>query len=246
MPDSPPYSPRIGRFDLNTSGRDFVVGDIHGMFPHLETLLDQVTFDPDRDRLFSVGDLVDRGPRSRDALGWLAQPWFHACRGNHEQFVLDSNDDEQRELWVGFNGGDWWLDLSVAEHEIFKEAVAAMPLAMELQTDSGLVGIVHADAPPECSWDSYMALLEAGDEDALFYALWSRGRVSGQNIAPVEGRMGRIYCGHTPTKEAVLVGNVFYIDTGAVYSYEGYADARLTMVQIQPERHIVHAVRTSD
>jgi len=76
----------VARYGINTTGRDFVVGDIHGMFPALEELLASVEFDGDRDRLFSVGDLVDRGPLSKHAPDWLAHPWFIACRGNHEQF----------------------------------------------------------------------------------------------------------------------------------------------------------------
>ena len=52
------------RFGQNPDGRDYVVGDIHGMFHHLEVLLNDIGFDEDCDRLFSVGDLVDRGPHS--------------------------------------------------------------------------------------------------------------------------------------------------------------------------------------
>ena len=236
----------IARFDINSVGRDFVVGDIHGMFSYLDILLEQVVFDPKQDRLFSVGDLIDRGPDSRDLLQWLKQPWFHACRGNHEQFALDSDDEEQLELWVNHNGGEWWLDLTATEHEVFKQVFADMPLAMELQTESGMVGIVHADLPPMLSWEGFMALLESGDEEALIYAMWSRTRVSGECTSPVEGKMERIYCGHTPMKEAHQVGNVYFIDTGAAYSYEGYPDARLTMVEVHPKRHVVYAVRTGE
>ena len=84
--------PVLVRFGPNPDGRDFVVGDIHGMFQHLEVLLRDIGFDEQRDRLFSVGDLVDRGPSSALALDWLAKPWFVACRGNHEQFAIDSVD----------------------------------------------------------------------------------------------------------------------------------------------------------
>ena len=54
-----------------TDGRDFVVGDVHGEFPTLEALLAQIGFAPERDRLFALGALVDRGPRSTDALAWM-------------------------------------------------------------------------------------------------------------------------------------------------------------------------------
>ena len=44
---------------LNQVGRDFVVGDVHGCFRTLEVALLEIEFDPIRDRLFGVGDLVN-------------------------------------------------------------------------------------------------------------------------------------------------------------------------------------------
>ena len=64
------------RMTANTRGRDLAVGDIHGHFERLQECLEAVEFDPAVDRLFSVGDLVDRGPASPQALEWLAKPWF--------------------------------------------------------------------------------------------------------------------------------------------------------------------------
>ena len=238
-------SPRVAYFDANNGGRDFVVGDIHGMFSALRELLAEVAFDPMRDRLFSVGDLVDRGPESVEALDWLANPWFFACRGNHEQFVLDSDDPEQYELWINHNGGQWWLQVDGADRERFMRTIEAMPLAMEVATGTGTVGIVHADVPPLMSWDLFIDRLEGGDPDAMFYAMWSRNRIAGVvSSMPVLGRVERVYCGHTPTRQAVAVDNVHYIDTGAVYCSEGYEEARLTLVQIQPGPHREFAVYT--
>ena len=48
-------------FSTNTKGRDFVVGDIHGELEMLKSELVKVGFDHSKDRLFSVGDMVDRG-----------------------------------------------------------------------------------------------------------------------------------------------------------------------------------------
>ena len=128
------------RFARNAAGRDFVVGDIHGMFPALRQLLARVAFDEECDRLFSVGDLIDRGPHSREALEWFAKPWFHAVRGNHEQFLLDSDDRPTRELWIRYNGGDWWLECGPAERKAFREACAALPIAIEIDATQGRVG----------------------------------------------------------------------------------------------------------
>ena len=230
--------PVVQRFSQNPSGRDFVVGDIHGMFVHLRMLLEGVAFDETADRLFSVGDLVDRGPQSGEALEWLDHHWFHACRGNHEQFAIDSIDPEQRDLWVNHNGGEWWLEVDEVRQGEFRDRFQTLPLVLEVETQSGNVGIVHADVPPFIDWQQFLALLELNNRDAALYAMWSRNRISGAtSTMPVCGGVERVYCGHTPTRKTVQIDNVYFIDTGAAYVYEGYLDAHLTMVEIHPTRH---------
>ena len=81
---------RIPRIDPNPAGRDFVAGDVHGEFPTLTRLLDQVGFETSRDRLFALGDLVDRRPDSAAALDWIESRRITlSVRGNHEQLLLD-------------------------------------------------------------------------------------------------------------------------------------------------------------
>ena len=237
----------VTRYARNESGRDFVVGDIHGMFTHLRSLLDEIEFDAAADRLFSVGDLVDRGPESAAALEWLGHAWFHACRGNHEQLAIDSGDPVLYDLWINYNGGAWWLDMDAGSRARFREVFTNLPLAIEVETATGVVGIIHADVPPRLTWSHFMEVLQARDRDAALYALWSRNRIQGDGPQlPVHGGVERVYCGHTPTRTTIRIGNVHYIDTGAVYVHEGYADARLTAVQIHPERHLEYAIRTAD
>lgn len=74
----------------NLVGRDFVIGDLHGCTLALEELLNHVRFDKSKDRLFSVGDLVDRGPDSIGALALLNERWFFAVLGNHEHMLRDA------------------------------------------------------------------------------------------------------------------------------------------------------------
>ena len=201
------------------------------MFPALRALLARSRFDEERDRLFSVGDLIDRGPRSREALDWLAKPWFHAVRGNHEQLLLDSDDPDTRDLWVRHNGGAWWLDCGPAEREAFRKACAELPIAIEIAASQGRVGVVHADAPRSNSWAEFLSRLESRDERAVEHALWSRERVAGRLGGRVSG-VDLVVCGHTPTTRIVEVENVRFIDTGAVYRQ--FAGARLTMIEIEP------------
>jgi hypothetical protein len=47
----------------NRTGRDFILGDLHGAFPFLQALLSHAHFDEHHDRLIATGDLFDRGRR---------------------------------------------------------------------------------------------------------------------------------------------------------------------------------------
>src|SRR3546814_1255791 len=58
----------------NDIGRDFIVGDLHGCLDLLQAELTRIEFDRSKDRLFSVGDLVDRGP---DSMGCLRRSEEH-------------------------------------------------------------------------------------------------------------------------------------------------------------------------
>lgn len=62
--------------DRNLAGRDFVVGDVHGHLQQLHMQLQEVTFDKSLDRLFFLGDLVDRGPDSEALLAMIDQQTF--------------------------------------------------------------------------------------------------------------------------------------------------------------------------
>jgi len=48
----------------------FVIGDIQGCWDPLQRLLATIPYDPGRDRLWLVGDLVNRGPGSLEVLRW--------------------------------------------------------------------------------------------------------------------------------------------------------------------------------
>lgn len=68
----------------------FAIGDIQGCFSELKALLAQVNFDPVRDELFSVGDIVNRGPQSLEVLRWMYthRDVVHLVLGNHDLHLL--------------------------------------------------------------------------------------------------------------------------------------------------------------
>ena len=210
----------VRRFSRNLVGRDLLVGDIHGHFTKLQAALDAVGFAPgDGDRLFSVGDLVDRGPESHLALSWLDQPWFFAVAGNHEDFAIRWPNGHMDAAHYCQNGGAWNVANLPQEQALFAEAFRALPIAVELETAGGLVGIVHAGCPRP-SWPDFVAALESPctrkmERDHLVsMAQWSRHRIEHRDDCLVSG-VRAVVVGHTPVDRVTCFGNVLFIDTGA-------------------------------
>jgi serine/threonine protein phosphatase 1 len=195
----------------NLNGRDFVVGDIHGHLALLQSELEIVGFDKSKDRLFSVGDLIDRGPNSLQCLSLIFEPWFFAVRGNHEQMMFDAlqgENDRMLELWM-VNGGAWMNSVDIGLLRALSEkAESMMPVWMELESEGGLVGIVHAE-PPE-DW----AKIEEENHQNL---IWSRTKIKQEDKSMISGVL-KVYVGHTPVEEPCNFGNTRFIDTGAFHT----------------------------
>lgn len=222
----------LQHFSRNLHGRDFVVGDIHGCFERLQYELDVIGFSETRDRLFSVGDLVDRGPSSEKSIDWIAKPWFHAVRGNHEQMAIGVAAGRHDVGNYLMNGGGWFLSMDSARQKVFAEAFDAPPYLIEVETVNGLIGIVHAEIKGE-SWREFAAELDEAHSNnkrkrLSEIALWSRTRIThGDGTAITD--LHCLYVGHTPLKEPVTLGNVRYIDTGCVFG------GQLTVAAINDE-----------
>ena len=86
--------------------RTIIIGDIHGCYQALVSLLQVLQADPASDRLVFLGDLFDRGPESfevwQTVMG-LEREFgenFVLLRGNHEDYLLQQKLTlRQRRIW---------------------------------------------------------------------------------------------------------------------------------------------------
>lgn len=206
----------------------FVVGDLHGCYTLLMNELDKVSFDPARDLLISVGDLVDRGAENVECLDLIIMPWFRSVRGNHEQMMIDGLSEYGNVNHWLVNGGGWFFNLDYDKEILAKALVhkaTELPLVIEIETRGKKVVVCHADYPS----DEY----EYGKDIDTERAIWNRERISDAMDGYHKDIAGAdlFIFGHTPARQPLKYANQMYIDTGAVFC------GNLTLVQVQGGDH---------
>jgi serine/threonine protein phosphatase 1 len=218
------YYEAVKTFDPNTKGKDYVVGDLHGCYTLLMQKLESIGFDKDKDRLFSVGDLIDRGSENEKCLTLLDEPWFNAVRGNHEQLLIDSVIDGDKNQHI-INGGVWFYSLQETERSEIADTLDTLPFAIELYTkERKKIVIVHADcgSGDEQSWVFTRKQLSKGCPVTKAQVLWSSSRIKSCMYTPRHPIPIRdidlAVVGHSVVDSPTMIDNVLYIDTGAVFT----------------------------
>lgn len=146
--------------EANHVGRDFVIGDLHGSYTAFQNLLINIGFDKSKDRIISVGDLVDRGPDSYGCLKLLNEPWFHCVRANHELMMIASFYGRPEAPYWMSNGGQWGafhsrqfnsrLEFEESEFGKLVNKARNLPYLITLKKRDGTqVHVIHAEFPLE-------------------------------------------------------------------------------------------------
>lgn len=201
----------------------YVIGDIHGRADLLDALLDTIRREAGtaKYQVVFLGDVIDRGPASRDALQLVHDtlielPGSQFIIGNHEEYLIRllerPRDIVRYRTWMD-NGGVPTLrsfgihpsgnGAGVAEQ---LEAVSWLVSALSKGIDIGLMSncvFVHAGVRPNVPID----------QQAVFDLRWIRDSFLGvENPLPL-----LVVHGHTPTRDGFpdVRRSRINLDTGA-------------------------------
>lgn len=211
----------IQRFKESKIGRSFYTTDIHGCYDLLHEQMRLHAFDTSKDVLFVGGDLADRGPYSDTVLDYIYEPWFHSIRSNHEEMLITAYENKllgQAARMLYSNGGEWYWDCSPEKQKAIYEAFKALPLAIEIESPNGLIGLIHAQVPMD-DWEKFRNMTQEELEwNGYATAQWARTKYDKQDTTEVKG-LYKCLVGHTPVNsgEVEQLGNTYYCDLGSFF-----------------------------
>lgn len=219
------------RHPLNLDKRHLIVGDVHGRFDTFISLLQAVDYNEEQDIIYSVGDLIDRGPKAVEVVEFFTKQSAFAVLGNHEQMV--NNPADWLKVWMyPPHGGPNTLD-SLDHHgkdiNWLREFCSSLPICIDVgeEDDPNAFRIIHAECSPSMSEDDFRNyLLSYPDEAPEGELLWGRSTITRalKNIKHLKPShhgiffhenytTRNVFSGHTPTERVITVRNMKWIDT---------------------------------
>lgn len=184
--------------------KTIIIGDIHGCFDELLELLATIGA-AEEDRVVSVGDLIDRGPKPVEVVRFFRdRPGALALRGNHEDKHLRIATGE---LTPAPSQALCKVQCGEAYDEILAY-IATLPMYLDLPEAI----VVHAGFDPNREPDQQLP-------NVLMRARWPGMKFGGDPVgwtARYQGEKPLVY-GHTVFETPRVVGRTFGIDTGACH-----------------------------
>ena len=134
----------------------YIIGDVHGCFDTLMALLKKLPKEADASNTIFLGDLIDRGPKSRQVVEFIREGGYQCVIGNHCQMMKEGLEQAETGLyndmydtWV-YNGGDKCLKSYEGHAKQMKKDIEwfdSLPLYLTFDYPEGTKDLLLSHAP---------------------------------------------------------------------------------------------------
>ncbi|MBU2510418.1 metallophosphoesterase [bacterium] len=204
------------------SKRTVIIGDVHGCLEELDLLLAKVNYRPEKDSLYFLGDIINRGPYSKETYHRYKELQAVSILGNHEWHILTDMKNHgiskycqrlRAEFGVAFddflNDIEQW-PLFIENDEFILVHGGLAPGKSPKVTDPKILTAIR-------TWDGKGDILDH-PKNTPWFELYTDSKL--------------VVFGHWAALEGVVRQNSIGLDTGCVYG------KKLTAL-ILPERTLV-------
>lgn len=116
------------------------------------------------------------------------------------------------------------------------DKLSSLPLAIEIESNNGIVGVVHANVPAGVTWPTFLAELDNQAFENV--ALWGRERVK-KHFRDGVSEVWRVCTGHTWVPRPLRLSNVLALDI------TGGGDGSLAIYSVQDDMTYIDGVPAS-
>lgn len=221
-----PRPPNMG--DVTPTDNDLIIGDPHGDLDGVKAVLKAANWNPDTQRIFTVGDNIDRGHQSPDVLKFLEDYGGKSIMGNHDWWHVRNANHTVNEALTGKKNP---MKTSPEKQDTIKQfgedyanqalKMKDYPLYLPFQDSQGKGYIVHGGIDP------YHQIEEQQPDKMLVrrHHPMPTGFMEGESDEhpywqrSYQGHLGHIIHGHNPSPSHDFHGNpdVTSLDGGGVF-----------------------------
>lgn len=164
----------------------YVMSDLHGHYKEFMRMLSLIKFDEKNDKLYILGDVIDKGPAPVPLLLYIASKQnIILLRGNHEDMMLKSFKEmntpgakRYMALWMQ-NGGSitlsQFVELTEIEQSLLIDYIEDLPIIQRIECDNRKYYLTHSTYIKElCNKDKDCEYANDLSDKQIYEALWSR------------------------------------------------------------------------
>lgn len=194
--------------------RQFVIGDIHGCYKTLVSLIEDELAPNKKDNIFFLGDYTGKGPDSKNVVKYIINMIndgynIRCLMGNHERMLLDSLlSDKLHYTWLWNGGSETLRSFNINRVSEMKMKYLNFFQNLEYFIELDEFILVHGGL-------NFNASEPLKDRKSM---LWSRNL----HIDKKKTHGKRLIVGHTPMKFKKIIKSldedIIKLDGGCVYS----------------------------